>query len=204
MRTIITATFPCRATAVPTVFTPAVPIFATASTSEAYNTPSLLLYGGYLAAEKEKLTNAAAKYYHCPSDSVLSGTVYTEKYNYTSYIFLNHTAAEIEKESNDSKHYLRIGRTADGTPKARCASARTTPEMSSSICPHAGNPVFSESRRNNHSLDLDQHAPSGRPYAEQPGRYGDTERYVDLVFRREFRCQTISSFRIQRQWIRIR
>ena len=94
--------------------------FATASTNEAYSTPSLLLYGGYLASEKEKLTNAAAKYYHCPSDSVLFGTVYTEKYNYTSYIFLNHTAAEIEKESNDSKHYLRIGRTADGTPKARC------------------------------------------------------------------------------------
>ena len=101
--------------------------FATDSLFPRHSTPGMLLFGGYLSKQSEKLTNDAAEFYRCPSDQYLYGKKYSDRYNLVSYIFMNHTASGIEKESNDPKYYLRVGRTADGKAKTRCRMGTDDP-----------------------------------------------------------------------------
>jgi len=81
----------------------------------------LLVFGGYFGSvPTEVLTReSAAPFCQCPSDSTLFGTASGSNYTYSSYLYLAHSAGNIAKETNDPKHYLKIGRTADGTPKYR-------------------------------------------------------------------------------------
>jgi len=98
--------------------------YASASLYPRHSTPGLLIFGGYFGSEQSELmeNEVVEHYYKCPSDAVLFGNVFrdSDKYNYTSYMFMNHSAASIAKESNDPKNYLRIGRTAGGDAKTRC------------------------------------------------------------------------------------
>ena len=105
--------------------------FAIAQELPRFSTPGLLVYGGYFSSSKAgKLDNATIeRYYKCPSDSVLFGKPFedTERYNMTSYIFMNHTPATALKENNDPKNYMREGRTADGKFKTRSFIGKDDP-----------------------------------------------------------------------------
>ena len=81
----------------------------------------MLAFGGYFGGvPTEAMTKeSAAPFCRCPSDSSLFGTASGSAYMYTSYIYLEHSANNIATETNDPRHYLRVGRTSDGTPKYR-------------------------------------------------------------------------------------
>jgi prepilin-type N-terminal cleavage/methylation domain-containing protein len=108
-------------------------IYSSASLYPRHSTPGLLIFGGYFGGEqKDLLENELVQhYYQCPSDTFLFGTPFIRgdqaKYNHTSYIFLNHTAAGFAAETNDTKNYLRRDWDANGAAKTRALSGSDDP-----------------------------------------------------------------------------
>jgi len=95
-----------------------------ACTNRTHGYTNALMFGGYLAGiPTTALTAAAAKpYFQCPGDASLYGKTANTGLVYSSYMFYNCSAAEIEENkvtSNDIYHYLRKNWSATGAGKGR-------------------------------------------------------------------------------------
>ena len=96
-----------------------------------FSIPGLLIYGGYLGTAYDGSAtlsdDAVAPHFQCPSDSGLFGKAASSGFRYESYIFLTHTQAQAEADSNDPYNYLHEGRVAAGKGKARRLIGRDNP-----------------------------------------------------------------------------